>query len=511
MKEEELNNNNINSQLDRIKTYESQIESKSIDENIKTKRENDIILNINRNNNIFDYSKKKINSNIEEKSNYSIMSLSKYESENNSISNESIESLMLNGKQNFKLKDDFTKLISLGFEKKMILKIYNFLNPIDIIEAMKMMSKINGIYQHNFFLRKNNKSNDKCFICNEKREFHINENREKIENSNKLNNNKLTLLDLEKDINNENNICLICYEEIKNEDLEKIKINCGHLFCFDCWIEYIEEKLKSFDNIICMEKTCKKEISNEKIKELIINNEKLLNNFEKYLINKEILKNPNKKFCPYPDCNGIGIMENLENEKEKYIKCTNGHKFCFFCLKNWHGKKLCKEEVEKDFKNWKKNKNTQQCPNCKIWIEKNDGCNHITCSNCKYEFCWICLGKYDDNHFKIGGCTQYIDWKICHNIFFRALYKFFFSIIIYLFICLFAFPYFVSSILIEHNNGIFSILSFLCISIIYEIQFFCITFIILIIFIVYQRPLDNYFDFIEFLAKKIINLLNLDY
>ena len=108
MKEEELNNNNINSQLDRIKTYESQIESKSIDENIKTKRENDIILNINRNNNIFDYSKKKINSNIEEKSNYSIMSLSKYESENNSISNESIESLMLNGKQNFKLKDDFT-------------------------------------------------------------------------------------------------------------------------------------------------------------------------------------------------------------------------------------------------------------------------------------------------------------------------------------------------------------------------------------------------------------------
>ena len=33
----------------------------------------------------------------------------------------------------------------------------------------------------------------------------------------------------------ENNICMVCYEEIKKEDIEKLEINCGHLFCFDCW------------------------------------------------------------------------------------------------------------------------------------------------------------------------------------------------------------------------------------------------------------------------------------
>ena len=432
------------------------------------------------------------------------------ESKNNSISDDSINSIMINEQQNNKLKEDFTKLKSLGFNKKLIIKVYNFLNPIDIKDAIKMMSKINGIYQHNFFLRKNKTLNDKCFICNETREFHINESKEKIESPNKLKNNKLTLLDLEKKINNESNICIVCYEEIKKEDLEKVEINCGHLFCFDCWIEYIEEKLKCFDNIICMENTCKKEIPNEKIKELLINNNNLLNNFEKYIINKEVIKNPNKKFCPYPDCNGIGIMENLKNEKEKYIKCTKGHKFCFFCLKEWHGNKLCKEVIEKDFHNWNKNKNAQQCPNCKIWIEKNEGCNHIICSNCKYEFCWICLGKYDDNHFTIGGCTQNIDWKICHNILIRGLYKIFSFIFFYLLVCLLACPAFISKILTYKNNNVFSGLSILPISLIFEIQFFCISFIILIISIFYSNFLENYLDFIETLASNIQDSLILD-
>ena len=31
-----------------------------------------------------------------------------------------------------------------------------------------------------------------------------------------------------------------------------------------------------------------------------------------------------------------------------------------------------------------------KCPNCKTRIEKNGGCDHMTCKKCKHEFCWIC-------------------------------------------------------------------------------------------------------------------------
>lgn len=37
---------------------------------------------------------------------------------------------------------------------------------------------------------------------------------------------------------------------------------------------------------------------------------------------------------------------------------------------------------------------TQKCPNCPTLIEKNDGCNHMTCKQCKHEFCFICLKKW---------------------------------------------------------------------------------------------------------------------
>lgn len=38
--------------------------------------------------------------------------------------------------------------------------------------------------------------------------------------------------------------------------------------------------------------------------------------------------------------------------------------------------------------------NTKQCPFCLVWIEKNNGCKHMTCNHCQSEFCWLCLGDW---------------------------------------------------------------------------------------------------------------------
>ena len=94
----------------------------------------------------------------------------------------------------------------------------------------------------------------------------------------------------------------------------------------------------------------------------------------------------------------------MQKSKNKYVKCENGHKFCFECLRPWHGDDSCEKSLEKEFLNWKKNKNLKRCPKCKIYIEKNEGCNHMTCSNCKFEWCWLYEGKYEYGHYNQGKC-----------------------------------------------------------------------------------------------------------
>jgi len=109
---------------------------------------------------------------------------------------------------------------------------------------------------------------------------------------------------------------------------------------------------------------------------------------------------PNIQLCPYPDCESYA----KKDENNKFVSCIeNKHKFCFNCLKDWHENEECKIEKEQSFEKWKDPSKVKRCPRCKYFIEKNEGCNHITCFNCKYEFCWLCLGKYEPDHFDLNG------------------------------------------------------------------------------------------------------------
>jgi len=56
-----------------------------------------------------------------------------------------------------------------------------------------------------------------------------------------------------------------------------------------------------------------------------------------------------------------------------------------------YGKKKCKDDSETA--NWIV-ANTKPCPRCKTAIEKNEGCNHMTCRKCTHEFCWLCFANW---------------------------------------------------------------------------------------------------------------------
>ena len=63
---------------------------------------------------------------------------------------------------------------------------------------------------------------------------------------------------------------------------------------------------------------------------------------------------------------------------------------------------LVKNSAESENLNWIM-AHTKQCPKCKRPIEKNQGCMHMTCSQCRFEFCWLCLGSWVEHGERTGG------------------------------------------------------------------------------------------------------------
>ncbi|KAI6193458.1 RBR-type E3 ubiquitin transferase [Aphelenchoides besseyi] len=124
-----------------------------------------------------------------------------------------------------------------------------------------------------------------------------------------------------------------------------------------------------------------------------------------YLVTDERLKRLYKKAmssislknCPGIDC-GYTWLISRQNTSNLIINCRCGDRFCFDCQSIDHSPATCAmitqwRTFEQDgyaCYDWLL-KNTKKCPGCKTNIEKNGGCEHMTCKRCKHEFCWLCL------------------------------------------------------------------------------------------------------------------------
>ena len=202
------------------------------------------------------------------------------------------------------------------------------------------------------------------------------------------------------------NTCLICYNEFDPED--SLSLKCNHKFCKDCYVEYITNKLETEPNSIlmtpCPLKGCNLYLTRSIFKKYITDKKYQLI-FAKSLVRNFIARNHNIKSCPNPRCN-LSIRVPVSLAKE--IKCRCGWNFCFLCLEESHVPcdcemaKLWRESTREkgsgeDFI-WMK-ENTKNCPKCGINIQKNQGCNHMTCQRkaggCGFEFCWVCLGPWN--------------------------------------------------------------------------------------------------------------------
>lgn len=204
--------------------------------------------------------------------------------------------------------------------------------------------------------------------------------------------------------------CTICMNLLSKDSMTGLE--CEHQFCGDCWNEYLSLKVMNEGEcltIACPAYKCDI-LVDDTTAMTMIKDPKVKAKYQHLITLSFVEYNRLLKWCPAPDCNRAIKVQYLDS---KPVTCHCGQTFCFKCNEKWHAPILCEY-----LRNWLKKLendaassawvelNTKKCPNCFAMIEKNGGCNHMTCKKCKHEFCWICSEKWKQhNDFYI--CNRY--------------------------------------------------------------------------------------------------------
>ncbi|OWK57738.1 E3 ubiquitin-protein ligase RNF144B [Lonchura striata] len=140
--------------------------------------------------------------------------------------------------------------------------------------------------------------------------------------------------------------------------------------------------------------------------------------YKRLKFEREVHLDPQRTWCPTADCQTVCHIAPSESGAPVPVECPTCHlSFCSSCKEPWHGQHLCQENqitpvsTEQGFLIGAETEAPiKQCPVCRIYIERNEGCAQMMCKNCKHTFCWYCLQNLDNDiflrHYDRGPCRN---------------------------------------------------------------------------------------------------------
>ncbi|KAJ7722275.1 hypothetical protein DFH07DRAFT_857019 [Mycena maculata] len=191
-------------------------------------------------------------------------------------------------------------------------------------------------------------------------------------------------------------LCPICYDEVSHP----VTLGCDHTYCNGCLRHY----LSTADNfpLVCLgnEATCETPIPLPTIENFLPTpqfHQLLETAFLRY-----IERHPQElKYCKTPDCSQV--YRSSTNANGMPIICPSCFlSVCSSCDEEAHegmscaDRRLHKDPGEQERRNeeWARANGANRCPSCSVWIQKTEGCNHMTC-RCGAHICWVCMRVFE--------------------------------------------------------------------------------------------------------------------
>ena len=227
--------------------------------------------------------------------------------------------------------------------------------------------------------------------------------------------------------------CCICYgATISREDAAELPTDtCKHAkrsVCDNCLARHVQaevsEKGLANRKVCCPQEGCKAIMAHHNVQRWAIAS--VFETYDTLLLRAHLQSLEDFRWCAWPGCGSGQIHPAMDqNPIIKCIKCKR--KTCFTHRCQWHEGRTCRQ-YDQDAAECEEvallqalegGGNLRKCPKCGQGIEKNKGCDHMTCRKpmgCGHEFCWRCLAPYDgdDGIRKVGNkahkesCTYYM-------------------------------------------------------------------------------------------------------
>ena len=195
--------------------------------------------------------------------------------------------------------------------------------------------------------------------------------------------------------------CIVCLDDSRR------CVNrpcCAQPVCRECMLQMTRVSINDgIAHIECPNLDCSKALTKDEVIELIGTDSDLRKKYDRFLVDNGA--DESKKTCPRCCLITEHRLPKKFRLKEDDVKlrCASCDlEWCFKCHAPWHAELTCKtfKKGDKQFQDWTKgmrlqgDANCRQCPTCRVYIQRNEGCDHMTCSRCESEFCYKCGGVY---------------------------------------------------------------------------------------------------------------------
>ena len=226
--------------------------------------------------------------------------------------------------------------------------------------------------------------------------------------------------------------CNCCYEEFSISSFSLPSSTCSHeaATCDECLRLHIAEEVGGKGitrQILCPNTDCNKKLEHHEIHKICdqtVMGKITFQRFDNLLFRRTVEEMPEFHWCTGINC-GSGQLH-IGGTDTNVMRCGGCNaKTCVIHELPHHDGLSCTEydgvvaqNAETALADVWQQQNTKPCPSCKVRIQKNEGCCHMTCANveanCTHEFCWHCNATWKSGmlgrrgaHFHETTCCRY--------------------------------------------------------------------------------------------------------